>query len=218
MTLTDEFKILDDEIKANQAQYDLGREAAKISGLPSKDILEKYEYLTGEELGHRPSVLKKTTFEYSPLAMSLSKSFKKDNFKNITESESDFNYDANYKFYGFYKQYDEFEEMSLDFKYNRINEFNKRLNEFKALKPIKPETQLKKGRIMKNVGEVYEKYYNDYKNDFDNDDKLCEAKKKKFEYKQFQLFDKTDQKLKLNEKAETFFKRLKIALLIKRGL
>ena len=71
---------------------------------------------------------------------------------------------------------------------------------------------------MKNVGEFYEKYCNDYKNDFDNDDKLSEAKKKKFEYKQFQLFDKTDQKLKLNEKAETFFKRLKIALLIKRGL
>ena len=28
MTLTDELKILDDKIKANQAQYDLGREAA----------------------------------------------------------------------------------------------------------------------------------------------------------------------------------------------
>ena len=218
MTLTDELKILDDKIKANQAQYDLGREAAKISALSSKDLLEKCEYLTGEDLGHRQSVLKKTTFEYSPLAMSLSKSFKKDNFKNIAKSESDFNYDANYKFFGLYKQYDEFEEMSLDFKYNRINEFNKRLNKFKALKPIKPETQLKKGRIMKNVGEFYEKYYNDYKNDFDNDDKLSEAKKKKFECKQFELFDKTDKKLKLDQKAETFFKRLKIVLLIKRGL
>ena len=29
MTLTDELKILDDKIKANQAQYDLGREATK---------------------------------------------------------------------------------------------------------------------------------------------------------------------------------------------
>ena len=35
MTLTDELKILDDKIKVNQAQYDLGREAAKISALPS---------------------------------------------------------------------------------------------------------------------------------------------------------------------------------------
>ena len=77
MTLTDELKILGDKIKANQAQYDLGREAAKISALSSKDLLEKYEYLTGEDLGHRPSVLEKTKFEYSPLGMSLSKSFEK---------------------------------------------------------------------------------------------------------------------------------------------
>ena len=60
MTLTDELKILDDKIKANQAQYDLGREAAKTFALSSKDLLEKYKYLTGEDLVHRPSVLEKT--------------------------------------------------------------------------------------------------------------------------------------------------------------
>ena len=49
MTLTHELKSLDNKIKANQAQYDLGREAAKISALSSKDLLEKYEYLTGED-------------------------------------------------------------------------------------------------------------------------------------------------------------------------
>ena len=43
MTLTYELKILDDKTKASQAQYDLGREAAKISSLSSKDLLEKYE-------------------------------------------------------------------------------------------------------------------------------------------------------------------------------
>ena len=36
MTLTDELKILGDKSKANHAQYDLGREAAKISALSSK--------------------------------------------------------------------------------------------------------------------------------------------------------------------------------------
>ena len=46
MTLTDELKILNDKIKANQAQYDLDREAAKMSALSSGQ-LEKYEYLTG---------------------------------------------------------------------------------------------------------------------------------------------------------------------------
>ena len=31
MRLTDKLKLLDDKIKANQAQYDLNRETAKIS-------------------------------------------------------------------------------------------------------------------------------------------------------------------------------------------
>ena len=199
MTLIDEFKILDDKIKANQAQYDLCREAAKISALSSKDLLEKYECLTGEDLGHRPIVLEKTKFEYSPLGMSLSKSFKKDNVKNNANKEGNFNHDGNYKFYKFYKEYDEFEEMSLDYKYNRIKEFNKLLIKFKTLKSKKPETQFKKEQIMKNVDQLYKKYYNAYKNDYDNDDELNEAKKKKFDYKQFELFDKIDKKLILDE-------------------
>ena len=62
MTLTDELKILDDKIEANQGKYDLGREVAKISAFSSKDLLEKYEYLTGEDLRHRPIVLEKTKF------------------------------------------------------------------------------------------------------------------------------------------------------------
>ena len=49
MTVTDQIKILDDKIKSNQAQYDLVREAAQISALSSKDLLEKYEYLTGKD-------------------------------------------------------------------------------------------------------------------------------------------------------------------------
>ena len=50
MTLTEQVKILDDKIKANKAQYDLDREAANISAL-SSDKLEKYEYLSGKDLG-----------------------------------------------------------------------------------------------------------------------------------------------------------------------
>ena len=87
MTLTDKLKILDDKIKANQGQYGLGREAAKISALCSKDLLEKFEYLTGEDLGHRPGVFEKSKFENSPLGISLIKSFKKDNVKNIANRD-----------------------------------------------------------------------------------------------------------------------------------
>ena len=58
MTLTDELKTLDDKIKADQAQYDLNREAAKIFALSSKE-LDKYEYLTVEDLGYKPGVFEK---------------------------------------------------------------------------------------------------------------------------------------------------------------
>ena len=71
MTLTDELKILDDKIKANQAQYDLSREAAELSTLSSKNLLDKFEYLTGEDLGYKPNVFEKAKFEYSPLGMTL---------------------------------------------------------------------------------------------------------------------------------------------------
>ena len=43
---------------------------------------------------------------------------------------------------------------------------------------------------MKNVDELYEKYYNAYKNDYDTDNELNEAKKKEFDYRQFELGDK----------------------------
>ena len=66
MTLTEQVKNLDDKIKANKAQYDLDREAGKISALSSGE-LEKYEYLTGEDLGYKPDIIQKAKFEYLPL-------------------------------------------------------------------------------------------------------------------------------------------------------
>ena len=38
MTVTDQLKIIDKKIKANQAQYDLDRLAAKISPYTSADL------------------------------------------------------------------------------------------------------------------------------------------------------------------------------------
>ena len=42
MTVSKQVKILDNKILANKAQYDLDRQAAKISALSSSE-LEKYE-------------------------------------------------------------------------------------------------------------------------------------------------------------------------------
>ena len=48
----------------NEAQYDLDRKTAKISALSSNN-LDKCEYLTGEDLGLKPSTAKQGKFEYS---------------------------------------------------------------------------------------------------------------------------------------------------------
>ena len=56
MTITDQIKILNRKIMQNEAQYDLDRKTAKISTL-SCDNLDKYEYLTGKDLGLKPNTL-----------------------------------------------------------------------------------------------------------------------------------------------------------------
>ena len=66
MAVTDQIKITDNKSKANQAQYDLDRLAAKISAYSSGD-LRKCEYLTGEDLGYKLSIIEEAKFEYSPL-------------------------------------------------------------------------------------------------------------------------------------------------------
>ena len=64
----------------NKAQYNLDRKAAKISALLSNN-LDKYEYLTGEDLGLKPSIAEQAIFEYSPLG----KIFNKGLYKNDQE-------------------------------------------------------------------------------------------------------------------------------------
>ena len=76
MTLTEQVKILDDKIKANKVQYDLEREAAKTSALSSGE-LEKYEYLTGEDLEYKPDVIQKTKLSILHMVKSLIKDWMK---------------------------------------------------------------------------------------------------------------------------------------------
>ena len=76
MTVTDQLKVIGNKIKANQAQHDLDRLATKIPALPSND-LRKYEFLTGEDLGYRPSVVEQARFDYSLLGKYSRKGLKK---------------------------------------------------------------------------------------------------------------------------------------------
>ena len=80
MTITDQIKILNKKIMQNEAQYDLDRKAAKISALSSNN-LDKYEYLTGEDLGLKPSTVEQAKFEYSPLGKIFNKRLDNDDQK-----------------------------------------------------------------------------------------------------------------------------------------
>ena len=58
MIVTDQIKILDRKIEQNKAPYDLDRKAAKISG-----NLDKYKYLTGDDLNYKPSTAEQLKFD-----------------------------------------------------------------------------------------------------------------------------------------------------------
>ena len=190
MTVTDQIKIIDNKIKANQAQYDLDRLTAKISGLPSGE-LRKYEYLTGEDLGYRPSVLEQTKFDYSPLGKVFNKGLDDNDDKKegllkrlkniedkneeqlqlfsstnkisrIAKNESDYNYDNKFAFYKFYRDFENYTKRSLGSKYSDISMFYNLLNEFEKHNIITPETKVRKTRVMNNVVDLYNNYFNFY--------------------------------------------------------
>ena len=80
MTVTDQIKILDRKIMQNEAQGDLDRKAAKTSALSSNNS-EKYEYLTGEDLGFKPSTFEQAKYEYSLLGKIFTKGLEKEEDK-----------------------------------------------------------------------------------------------------------------------------------------
>ena len=62
MTVNKQVKILDSKFLSSKAIYDLDRQVAIKSALSSGE-LEKYEYLTGEDLGYKPDIVQKAKFE-----------------------------------------------------------------------------------------------------------------------------------------------------------
>ena len=65
---------IDNEIRDEKQQYDINREAVKISALSSGKI-NKYEYLTGEEIlpFNKRQIIEQAKFAYSPLGKAFEK-------------------------------------------------------------------------------------------------------------------------------------------------
>ena len=68
---------IEDQVKDEKLQYDINREAAKISVL-SSDKIDKYEYLTDEEIlpSNQQQIIQQAKFAYSPLGKALEKQIK----------------------------------------------------------------------------------------------------------------------------------------------
>ena len=75
-------------MKDEKLQYDINRKAAKISAL-SSGKLDKYEYLTGEEISpsNQQQIIQQAKFNYSPLVEALEKQVK--TFKDQGEKQVD---------------------------------------------------------------------------------------------------------------------------------
>ena len=127
MTVTDQIKILHRKIKQNQVQYELSRKAAKTSALSSGN-LDKYGYLTGEDLKIKPEPTEKVTFEASPLGMGF-ETLKKWCYKCCWK----------WKFYSFYLS--DCINMSLDSKHNKMDDFMTLPDNFKERKTKKKQIQ-----------------------------------------------------------------------------
>ena len=67
----------DDQIRDEKLQFDINREAAKISALSSGKI-DKYEYLAGEEIlpSNKQKMIEQAKFTYSPLGKAFEKQIK----------------------------------------------------------------------------------------------------------------------------------------------
>ena len=65
---------IEDQIRDEKLQYDINREAAKISALSSGKI-DKYECLTGEEIlpSNQQQIIEQPKFTYSPLGKAFQK-------------------------------------------------------------------------------------------------------------------------------------------------
>ena len=68
---------INDQIRGEKLQYDINREAAKISALSSGKI-HKYEYLTGEDIlpSNQQQIIEQAKFTYSPLGKAFEKQIK----------------------------------------------------------------------------------------------------------------------------------------------
>ena len=172
---------IEDQIKDEKLQYDINREAAKISALSSGKI-DKYEYRTGEEIlpSNQQQIIQQAKFNYSPLGKALEKQRKtiedqgKKQVKAIQDNKQIVNKDDDYEdklllsrereiFKDIYnKRLDKIDELNNKIDYNNLNYVVAGTGDkysFDDLDdPLTFLKNIKKGKI--SMGKAIEQQYN----------------------------------------------------------
>ena len=172
---------IEDQIKDEKLQYDINREAAKISALSSGEI-DKYEYLTGEEIlpSNQQQIIEQAKFTYSPLGKAFEKQTKtiedqgEKQIKAIQDNKQQLISDDDYKDNLLISKEREIFKDSYNKRLDKIEELNNYNNlkyvvsssddkySFNKLKdPITFLDNIKKGKIsLEEAKKQQQKYYN----------------------------------------------------------
>ena len=157
--------------------------------------------MTGEDLTHRPSVLEKTKFEYSPLGAVLANNAKRKTNTNKVNSnrkqDKNFAYNSQYSFTKF-KNIDKFKELSLDSMYKKLNDLNNNINnnnnnnnnKLKAVDTETDENKVLRPKVLDIVRDLFNELYYIYKDKYsEKKDGLNRKNKFFFNYKKLRLTD-----------------------------
>ena len=207
MTVTYQIRILNRKIEQNESQYDLDREAGKTSKL-SSNHLDKYELLTGEDLGLKPSTIEQAKFEYSPLGKDFNKGLsevdKKEGLFKRLENIKDKNeelintlsttnkapknkinnqskklaYNANHSFAKL-RNIGNIKKSSLDSMFNLMKEYHEKFNNLNNLKPQTKDNEKLKQEVLTNVVDIYNELYDVYKSNYSKKIDKLSAKNQK---------------------------------------
>ena len=182
---------IEDQIKDEKLQYDINREAAKISALSSGKI-DKYEYLTGEEIlpSNQQQIIEQAKFTYYPLGKAFEKQTKaiedkgEKQIKAIQDNRKQLINNDNYKdklllskerkiFKDIYeKRPDKLEELNNKIDYDNLKYVESRGDEYKFnkikdpndIKNIDDINDIKKGKILLEEAKEKQKDYYNYLN------------------------------------------------------
>ena len=185
---------IEDQIKDEKLQYDINREAAKISAL-SSGKLYKYEYLTGEEIlpPNQQQIIQQAKFNYSSLGKAFKNQIKtiedqgekqvkeiqynKDDYKNkLSLSKERVIFKDIYN-----KKIDKLEELNNKISYNNLNYItanNRSSYAFSEIEdPITFLNEIKKGEKSLEEGKITQENFLEYLNVIRKGNKNAEQKK-----------------------------------------